>query len=195
MKTYDHICGSRIDEACAELVALAKRFGESVEMIFNDIRVVADPNDDPANLVSRWGTERDLRFQNWKHSPEGIAEAQRRRDEIARKQAAVDALIARWDKLADLGWDVVLRWAEALTENADDVAVKFDRRALAATLRTAGYAPDFGIGHKPSWFNTPDRLGGYIMGQIVNCLESRMPPHPVTLSFIEKFRSKFQTAA
>ncbi len=115
MRTYDPTAGSRIDDACAELVALAKRHGEPVEMSFNDTRVVAEPNDDAETLVSRWGTERDLRFQNWGNSPEGIAEAQRRREDIERRQTAVDTLIRRWETIHPLASRITTALARSPT--------------------------------------------------------------------------------
>lgn len=193
MKTYHPGVGTHISDACAGLVAFAQEHGEPAEMSFNDETIVAEPNDSADGLVSRFHTASEMRAQQWRNSAAGVAEAQRRSEDIARKQSAIDTLLKNWPVVQPLGWSVVMSWAEALTENADDIGVKLDHRALAATLEASGYEENSGVGQKPEWFNTPERLGGYIMGQVINCLKSGMPPHQVIGGFIERFRRAFCT--
>lgn len=186
MKTYRPTLGSRIAHACKELAAMAQASGESVEMNVNDILVVAGPSDSASELESRWHTQREIRYQEWRNSPEGVVSAIERQREIRRKQAVVDRLIS---EEIPFGWIPLLKWAEELTESADDIDVRFDPAALAKKLGTR-FEENFGVGNNADWFSTPDRFGGYIMGQIINCLKSGMPPHPVTLIFIERFRKQ-----
>lgn len=188
MRTYDPIVGYSINDACAELALAAKHHGEPLEMTFNEIRVVADPGDDAATLATRWRFESDLRWKNYRASAEGTAEAQRRREEIARKQAMVDDLVATWPIVAPNGWAAILHWVETLTENADDVGVKLDHAVLASMLETSGHIENQHVGESRAFFETPDNLARYIMGQVINCLRSGMPPHPVCLGFIERWR-------
>lgn len=56
--------GDSIDRVCAEMCALATRLGISVENSFNGTRLLAEPNSDPADLLSAWEVERgqDNRF-------------------------------------------------------------------------------------------------------------------------------------
>ncbi len=76
-----------------------------------------------------------------------------------------------------------------LTEKADDCGVKFSTSALADSLEAAGYKENENVTDDPDWLNTKDRLGRYIIGQIINCLRSGMPPHPVALKFISEYEA------
>lgn len=58
MRVYSAYVGDDIEEACRDLIRHATAFGQSTKMDFNDIILVAKPNDDPSKIVARYRKKR-----------------------------------------------------------------------------------------------------------------------------------------
>lgn len=189
MKTYTPTAGMHIKAACAEACKIADADNEDVGFSFNGIDLVATPSTGPDVLAEEWERISDERAEAYRNSPEGRAEAARRAEEIAFKKSHVKALV---DGLPEVlrggGMAVLMGWLEEFTCVADDVGIGLDHAELQNMFIAAGYVTGYGVGNPPEWFNTSDRLGRYIVGQVMSCLQSKMPPHPMTVSFISEWR-------
>lgn len=188
--TYEPSVGTRIEHACDEAVKLAKRGGATVRFKFNDVELTATPDHQPAALVDDWRRESDRLSEEYRTSPEGRAEAARRESQITTLKTQAAELLGKLDSvLAANSQDEIMDWLKSFAPISDDVSVKFDTAALAAKFEAAGFKENEGVGQEPDWFNTRDRMAGYIVGQVINCLKRGMPPHPVTVSFVEKYQA------
>lgn len=188
--TYEPSAGTRIEHACTEAVELAKRNGQTVRFKFNDVELEATPDRQPAAIVDDWRRESDRLAEEYRNSPEGRAEAARRESQITTLKAQADELLSRLDSvLASNSQDQIMDWLKSFAPISDDVSVKFDTSALAVKFEAAGFKENEGVGQEPEWFNTRPRMAGYIVGQVINCLKRGMPPHPVTVSFVEKYQA------
>lgn len=191
MKTaYNPGAGTHISRACFEACAIAKGSGENISFDFNEISLTATPETDPVALANEYGRLTEERRRAYLNSPEGKASAEKRSAEIAEKTGKVNALLlALPEILKRKDLTPLMDWLQSFTAFADDVAVKLDHTKLARTLEGAGYIENDGCGNPPSWFNTRERMGRYIVGQAIACLHRNMPPHPVTLNFVERWRA------
>lgn len=188
--TYEPSAGTRIEHACTEAVTMAKRSGATVRFKFNDVELAATPDREPDDLVADWRHESDRLSEEYRNSPEGRAEAARRESEITTLKAQADELLGKLDSLlAENSQDEIMGWMKSFAPISDDVSVKFDTAELAAKFEAAGFKENEGVGQEPEWFNTRPRMAGYIVGQVINCLKRGMPPHPVTVSFVEKYQA------
>ena len=84
----------------------------------------------------------------------------------------------------------IIDWLDEFTPLSDDIGVtsEFNPFDISNQLTRAGFNENEGVGEDPGWFNTRQRMGRYIIGQVINCLNKGMPPHPITTTFIEKYR-------
>ncbi len=189
MKTvsYDVPPGETIARACDTAVSIAKHGKCSVKFDFNGIPVKATPTSTPRLLQDGWNEECNRRSDAYAASPEG-------KRAKAEMDAKIDAAQNECNRLSiTLGTAVkggvgsVIEWLNSYVKAADWIGVDSHRNSVTRTLLDAGYKDGEHVGKPPEWFNTKKRMGRYIIGQALNCMVSGMPPHPVTLSFIEKY--------
>ena len=86
---------------------------------------------------------------------------------------------------------LLIPWLVDFSKAADNIDVVFDKQALVEKLESFGYVANMHVIHdenKDAADNWDRKtLGEYIVGQAINCLKHKMPPHPV----IEKFAKEF----
>lgn len=79
---YEAQPGQTINDACEQAVALAKTYqaGVTIEFDFNEIKMLATANDDPADLVTKYHTDMQAKHDAWINSDE-YKEQERKREE------------------------------------------------------------------------------------------------------------------
>lgn len=187
MKSTVPVPQMALSVVCAEAAALSVKSGGEVHFKFNDVALIASPERSASQLSADYNEICRIRAEEYRNSPEGIAAAARRRYEILSKQQEVDALIRQLPTALKHGLDEAVKWIKDFTNLADDIAVKFDKAGLALSFRTYGYKTNEHVGEPKEWFNTRERIGRSLIGQVMNCLESGMPPHPRALHFCDKY--------
>lgn len=70
MKTYKPMTSENISETAKQMVALAKETRGFVTAKFNDIELVAKPDDNPDAIVQYYQTELNRRQEEYLKSPE-----------------------------------------------------------------------------------------------------------------------------
>jgi hypothetical protein len=187
---YVPSAGSHIDRACEEACRYAATDNDIVAFTFNGITLVANPKTDWRELSKQYSEKSDQRREDYRKSPEGIAAATQRADDVAKKQKIVSDLIYALPKvLAGGRLDDAITWLKQFTNPADDIEVKFNASEVARSFIAYGWKENDCVGEKPEWFNSKYRMGRYIVGQAINCLKMGMAPHGITLSFIEKYEA------
>ncbi len=181
---YDPVPGMSIEDAAADLATIVSKYGEPASMTFNEIFVTADVGATAESIAGAWWAETNRRAQAWKESPKGKAAAAERVEEIRTKQARVDELMAALPA-GEAAW---MEWVHEFAQVADDIGVHFDRGALADALERAGWVANAEVGRPREHFQTRPAVARYIMGQAISCLRAGMPPHPITLTFVERWR-------
>lgn len=181
-----------ISDACCEAVSFAKEAGESQTFTFNDVTVTAHPDSDPAALVKAFHVQQEADAKAWRESPEGKQQAENRRLELARKQATHDALLVELPNALTDRRDALMRWLSSYAEVSDDIGITQNFPAVIAALEGAGYAANEATHLPKEEYEKPAILAAYIAGQVLACLKNGMPPHGVTITFVERY---FQRAA
>lgn len=193
--TYEPTAGQHLTQAVAEAIQLCPitARGARVVFSFNGVQMIAGKADTPQSLTKLYDSITAKRSARWNASPEGIAAAQERQQEIERCQAIVTNAMQLLPRLLALKeqdlapqtrMDALMGWLDSWVLAADDVSVDLDKEWLSLQLIAAGYRESEHVGESPEFFSTRDRLGRYIMGQVIHCLRSDMPPHPVSVKFI-----------
>ena len=192
MKTliYRPVGGTNIEHACNEAVKMARQGDCMVRFDFNGVELVASGRSDPKALSDSFLDEMNKRAEAYKKSPEGIQDAENRRLLVESNNLKAAELIRNLPALlvAETLNDL-MGWLKQFAVIADDIGTRFDHRELRLALESAGYKNNEGVGQPPEWFNTRERMGRYIVGQVIDCLSTGMPPHPITLSFIGKYEA------
>lgn len=180
--------GTHIDQACQEAVALAVEKKQDIAFKFNDVELSATQWSKPETIAKCYDAITKRRRKEYWASPEGIAAAKERRDAVAARQSAVDGLLYKLPKvLKSVSLDKAMKWLQSFQPPSDDVDVKLNRRDVAKTFIAFGYAENEHVGNPPEWFNTRERMGRYVIGQAINCLNRGMPPHWRTLHFCKEY--------
>lgn len=179
--------GERIEHACHEATRLARQHNALCRFDFNDVRLIAAPKKSPGTLLWEWEWTNKRERSAYRNSAKGREDARRRAAEIVSRQAKVTFLINDLPNACSAGLDKVMFWLSAFTEVADDIGVTWDHAYVKALLEGAGYKENAHVGRKPHEFTARQIMGEYIVGQAINCMGIGMPPHPVTLGFVEKY--------
>ena len=184
---YDPSAGMHISRACQGLAKAASAKVAAVAMTFNNIRIVAQPNDAPEVLESRWQALGNERRRVYRQSDEYRRQQRERQERLQENQKLVSAMMEhrRFETL-----ESTLDWLEKFTPAADDIDVKFSLLELADALTAAGYVKSEFVGdqYRERLERDADAMGRYIVGQVISCLEHGMPPHPMATTFIERWR-------
>lgn len=178
--------GSHISTACKDAVALAQRMRQPIGFTFNGVPVTVSTEDTAASAERRWSKDCDDRAEAYRNSPAGKAAAENQERSRQRHQREADVLIQMMPGVAK-DRDALLLWVASFTEAVDHVGVKWDMRAVAKALTDAGYKRNHHIGDKPDSFNNRAKTAEYIIGQMLDCIEMGMGPHPITATFVEKY--------
>lgn len=189
-KTFLPGIGEHIETACKRAKQMSRETGQIIRFDFNGIPNQSSPKTSVTTMIGEFERVCRQRGEAYRLSRKGITDAENRRQEVERKQKAIDFLTSKEnvDKVISLGMHSVLGLISNITEPADDIDVHFDNAKLANTLENAGYMDGFGVGNKPGWFDSKERMGLYIIGQAINCLKHGLPPHPtLTIEFIKQY--------
>lgn len=192
--TYTPSCGEHINTACREATRIARKNGLPVTFEFNGVKLTATPDRAAADIVADYNRETERRAEEYRNSEEGRLAAARREKQIYELGAKADWLLGEVDKvLAMKRLNKVMDWLKEFVPVADDISVTFDKKALAAKFEEAGFMENEGVGQKPEWFSTRERMGRYIVGQVISMLKAGMPPHPMTVRFVDKYKALSET--
>lgn len=188
--TYEPSGGTRIEHACQDAVRMAILNRCIVQFKFNGVPLEVAGDTTPEDTVKHYHAELDRSAEEYRNSPEGRSNAAAREAQIGTLKSKAVNLLDKLDSLlASNSQDEIMDWLKEFAPISDDVAVRFNTAALAAKFEAAGFKENEGVGQEPEWFNTRPRMAGYIVGQVINCLKRGMPPHPVTVSFIERYQA------
>lgn len=187
MQTYEPAMGQSIDAACREAVALAAKNETEVRFTFNDVALSAMPTDRPQIIEQRWRSIFEAKQEAYRNSPEGKAAAAEREQQRKNMQATTNTLIKQLPDTLKRGLDDLMFWLRKFSSTADHVGVTWDIAYVKKTLEDAGYIANEHAGQAPEWFNTRERMGRYVAGQAIECMNNGLPPLPVTASFVEEY--------
>jgi hypothetical protein len=196
MRTY---AGEHIGTAADRAVKQSKELETDIAFEFNGINLLAKSNSNAADLCAQYDREVNAAAEEYHNSAKGIAERQRREQQIADRNVEIQRLCKSLPSVMAASTpaflDGLMEWLRDFATAADDIAIEWDKCApvpdgmkwVMRQFQDNGFTDNQHIGKGPEWFCTRDRLGEYIIGQAINCLKSGMPPHPITLTFIEKY--------
>lgn len=83
--------------------------------------------------------------------------------------------------------DDIMSWLCGFTDAANYAGVRFDIPEVLRQFRDAGFEANTHVGQPPEAFNNRTMMGTYIIGQSMNCLEHGMAPHPMTITFVDRY--------
>lgn len=169
---YEPSPGIHISTACKEAVAGARRHSKTVVFSFNEIKLTATPDTDPAALERIYNDECDRRHREYAASPEYKArqeEAERKERERAEKVAAI---------LKDAPEHMTLRdadgWKKACEANRDGyggaVMTYAERWARMMEVRMAKGERIADIAEECSFLADQEGITGFMYGCAVSTL-------------------------
>lgn len=184
---YQPRVGQHIDRACEEAVTFAKRCGKSQTFVFNEVTLTAFPDTEPAALAAKFSEEMDAAGVRWRESEEGKKAAANRREQVRQYQSTHDSLMLSLPSILSERRDALMRWMASFADVADDVDVVKDFPRAIALLEGAGYSASDALGLSKDEYKKPAIMCAYIVGQALSCMKRGMPPHPVTIGFVEDY--------
>lgn len=208
---YDPMAGENIEFSCKTAIDLSIKNEMPVRFVFNGIELIASRHSTVESLLETFHSEMTRRVEEYENSPEYQIKQEQRRVELEEKKVKVRKLLEDFDSLykksfLDNAINVSLKgklpsnpykymgkmidWIDEFAPLADDIgiSIEYNPYEMASKLEMAGFIENEGVGYDKDWFDTKEKMGRYIIGQVINCLKKGMPPHPITSSFIEKYR-------
>lgn len=178
--------GDHISTTCREACRIARLRKKPVSFRFNDIFMVASPRTKPESMAKQFDAIMKREGQRYRMSPPAILRQRERDQEIRDKQAAANGLIEALP-LALRTLDETMEWLRAFVPLADDIGVVIPCVALWTEFRDAGYVTGELVGQPPEWFDNRDKMGRYIIGQVMDYLRRGAAPHPMTAEFARRY--------
>jgi hypothetical protein len=187
--------GTHITSACEKATAMAKQNRAMVRFNFNETALFATPKKSPVTIEWEFQQATDRAGYRYRHSKAGRDFEAFLARQLAEHQAKIQSLITVLPLAIVGGMDSLMTWVKKFTPAADYEGVFYPSYWIREQLETAGYESGKHVGQKPEWFTTRQRVGEWILGQVLSSLEMGMPPHPVAVSFCEKYFALPQEAA
>lgn len=181
-------CGTDINMAINDAMALCFRENQSVSFNFNDIDVIVGLNDTHKEIYNQWKTKREQAAENYRNSPEYKAQQIKRNQEIEHNQKIVTDCFNSLENILNVGsLDMTISWIKLFSECAEDSGVKCDYKKLYDIFVNHGYKAGENVGLTQDKYKEKKIMGRYIIGQVMNFLKGNSPPHPVAVSFADKY--------
>lgn len=185
---YETQPGQHIKNACEEAKNLAIKHNTKVEFDFNGVTLYCNPDSDLAfveecfNVALRENREKYLQSNEYKELQQKQAE------ELELHQDNIDCLmISFYHVVNHSNLDSIMTWLKQFTENADYIGVTYDKEYIADFFESNGFKENEYVGEDKDFFKYKSNMAHYIIGQAINCLRIGMPPHPITLKFIDDY--------
>lgn len=189
--------GERLEDVADVVIQLAETLGRPRRLEFNGVILEISGSDSVESVLERFHAELSRRAEAYRNSPAGKRAAEERAVEVAGKQLRVVELSLALLLLRPGNHEGALRWARALADVADDVAVSIDHDDLTQNIEILGYRANenTATGMGPAdCFKLQEKLRSdseamarYIMGQVLDCLKRKMPPHPIVIQFVDEW--------
>lgn len=179
--------GTDIRKICRQMVNLATKRLATVKAKFNDIELFAGPGVTEDSLVARYWDESHSRAEAHRNSPEGKAAKAEMDAKIQHAQGEMAKLVESLPSV--LGDESALMdWCSSYAEHGDWTGVDCQGAFVMCQLESFACCNEH-VGASPEWLQEqPTRMAKYIVGQVINCLRTGMPAHPMTITFVERYR-------
>ena len=185
--TLDIHAGADIADVCQHMADIANRERAPVKVKFNDIELVATPGVGATFLLAQYWAESQAKSEAYKNSPKGKttkaemdAKIQHAREEMARLVESLPSVLS--DESA------LMEWCASYAEHGDWTGVDCQGAYVMCQLESFACCNEH-VGASPEWLQEQStRMAKYIVGQVINCLRSGMPAHPMTITFVERYR-------
>jgi len=133
------LAGSHINDACEKAVALAGKRNKPVHFKFNDVDVMVQPGELPADVIARWDADREAAHQAWINSDEYKQQEARREAEAKTERERVMIETASTEKEmceAKVPWPrtekQLLEYIKSLVEREHDYGTCVYAMSMAA---------------------------------------------------------------
>jgi hypothetical protein len=190
MLEYHGQPGEHISNSAKRCLQMSQESGSQVRLIFNNVELVVDYHIHTAEqLVEQYDRERHKFWEEWRNSPAGEEAAREDERHRQEKQEEHDWLMLELMLVA--GDEAqLMEWLASYSDAADHVGVEGkDFLRVCSVLELYGYVDNDCVGFPPESFEDPRTMARYIAGQAITCMRGGMPPHPVTQSFVERYKA------
>lgn len=180
--------GHHIKEVIKKAIDLAKAEKQMVRFTFNDVDICVTETDTVDEVYKAWDDQLAEWHREYELSPQGIAAAKALKDKVSAYQADVDRLTFTLPEVLRENKDAALmEWCRDFAEKGDLVGVKIDHEKVYQTFKRVGYEANWGVGKPKDFFMIRPNMARYIVGQVMTFLSREMNPHPMTITFVERY--------
>lgn len=186
---YKTFIGESIKHACSNATLMAIKNQCDVEFEFNGVKLIATKDTPSHWLESEFDRILKENREKYLQSDEYKALQQKQMEELEQCQNIMDtSIMPVFADIVECGnLDYIMSWLKQFTINADFIGVTYDKKFIADFLELNGFKENEHVGQPKEFFNTKNNMAHYIIGQVINCLRKDMPPHPITLKFIDDY--------
>lgn len=187
---YETQPGQHIKNACEEAILLAIKHQCEVEFKFNGVHLTATKDKLSHLLENEFEIKLKENQEKYLQSDEYKAFQRKQKEELINRQEVIDQLMTSFKiyiKSNDL--DNIMYWLKQFTYNADYIGVTYNKKYISDFFELNGFKENEYVGQSKEFFNNKENIALYIIGQVINFLRNDMPPHPITLKFIDDYFS------
>ena len=180
---YTPDLGESITKAIKNSLTLSKKLGLTTSFKFNGlVMYTTHPIDILEDKLVEWETVCKERQEAYEQTDSYKEKEDSREMERISIQEEMDLLVP---ELCDtISNENLLKWLIEFTNKADHVGITFDKEYVLSELYKLGFEENMWIGYDGEW--TEDHSIEYVVGQVINCINTFGIPHTMTVIFCEK---------
>ena len=189
MKTIKYCpgTGENINNSCQVAQRMAKDKRCMISFDFNGVRIIATPNKAAVTMCWEYHMILDQMANARRMTRKYIERVARDKAQFEFQKGAVIGLIQTLPNTLALGLNEVIDWVRDFTDVSQHVDLVYDHLEIAVAFENAGYKANEVAGNSPDWYSTRERLGRWIIGQVIACLRDNMLPHQVIKRFCNDY--------
>lgn len=155
---------------------------------FNNVLIHVFEGSTPKSLYAIYNKELDRKYEEWKNSEEGKKYEIDRIIEREYRQYYHSILMEELKNFNEYSDEERVGWLEEYTKFSYNIYIENNYSRVIEVLESCGYVRNKHVGDPPESFNEPVKMLEYIFGQVLNFSYIKMPPNPITLTFIGSYR-------
>jgi len=179
--------GEHIEDYAARVYEAGKK--TNIIFKFNGIVFAIENNASPAEIVSFYKEESEKSRLAYEKSPEYKQQLLEREESLKQANKAIQFLT---DRLEIIDWDsldAVINWLCEIQPVADNSGVIIDVSKIITTFSKNGFYANVNVG-KDFIEDDRENVARYIIGQALDGFEQVGSPHPMLLTFAERWKAK-----
>jgi hypothetical protein len=175
--------GEHVKTAIEKAIVLAVSYNDEVTFSFNGTRIKVGPLSRVEDVYLDYEAAHIAATNAYWESPEGVKLRAEQDLYVRECTAKMDEALQAATNIDFTDADSVLAWVISWLEPSQNIKVIYDMSAFSKLIKEGGWIANDACGLDASCYSDKKTFARWLIGQVLNCLDEELPPHPMVANF------------